>query len=86
MVKVVHGNGEDEVNQNLCPLLKDLMEEYHDLFEELNELPPKREFGHQIPLHDGSKVVNLRPYRHSSLQKAVLEDMVRELLSSGVIR
>jgi len=49
-------------------------------------LPPPRNHDHNIPLKEGSNPVNLRPYQRSSLQKDVVEHMVKEMLGSGTIQ
>ena len=59
-----------------------LQAEYQKLFAEPKGLPPPRSHDHNIPLKEGSNPVNLRPYRHSSLQKDVIEYMVKEMLGS----
>ena len=53
------------------------------MFREPTQLPPYRNHDHKIPLKEGTNAVNVRPYRHSALQKDVIEKMTRELLESG---
>jgi len=66
--------------------LTTLLENYSDLFQEPEGLPPARGHDHIIPLKEGSQPVNLRPYRYSGQQKDVLEKMVEEMLGTGIIR
>lgn len=69
------------------PTLQSLLSTFADVFEEPNGLPPFREgFDHRIPLEVGANPVNLRPYRYSTLQKDVIDDMVKEMLTSGIIQ
>uniref|UniRef100_A0A1J3IVR9 Transposon Ty3-I Gag-Pol polyprotein n=2 Tax=Noccaea caerulescens TaxID=107243 RepID=A0A1J3IVR9_NOCCA len=69
------------------PHLKSLLEDFNDLFEEPEGLPPFREgFDHTIPLEVGANPVNLRPYRYSSLQKDVVDKMIQDMLSQGIIQ
>lgn len=63
-----------------------MLEEFHAIFEEPKQLPPHRSHDHQILLKDGAVTVNVKPYRHSVLQKDVMEKMTMELLDSGLIR
>jgi len=63
-----------------------LQASYQEIFEEPKHLPPPRSHDHQIPLNEGTDPVNLRPYRHSSLQKDVVEKMIQEMLDSGTIQ
>ncbi|GJZ32919.1 gypsy/ty3 retroelement polyprotein [Tanacetum coccineum] len=50
------------------------------------ELPPRREYDHTIPLVEGAQPVNIRPYKHPPSQKESIEELVAELLASGVIK
>nr|GFD32095.1 hypothetical protein CTI12_AA005680 [Tanacetum cinerariifolium] len=64
-------------------VLNPLIEEFADVFEVPNCLPPKRGLDHKIPLKEGTQPINMRPYRHPSTQKDAIESMVKELLDSG---
>lgn len=57
-----------------------LLKNFEKLFEEPKSLPPHREQDHCIPLEDGVKGLSLRPYHHSSSQKDVIKEMVREMV------
>lgn len=63
-----------------------LLTQYSDLFNEPKELPPKRTHDHVIPLKEGAEPINLRPYRYSHDQKAVIEKLVEEMLVTAVIQ
>ena len=76
------GNDASPMNEKLQELLK----EFDDVFEIPKELPPHRNFDHQIPLKEENVTVNIRPYRYPPAQKDTIETMVKELLDSGVIR
>ncbi|KAL1223554.1 putative mitochondrial protein [Cardamine amara subsp. amara] len=67
--------------------LKSLLEAFYDLFKETNDLPPFREgFNHNISLEVGSNPVNLRPYRYSSLQKDIIDNTIKDMVSHGLIQ
>ncbi|CAM8880125.1 unnamed protein product [Rhodiola kirilowii] len=67
--------------------LGNLLSSYSDIFEEPTDLPPSRQgFNHHIPLLAGAIPVNQRPYRYSTLQKTVIEKLVQEMLSKGLIQ
>lgn len=69
------------------PSLQHLLVSFADLFEEPSDLPPFRDgFDHKIPLETGTNHVNLRPYRYSSLQKDVIDKIIHEMLSQGIIQ
>ncbi|XP_021766133.1 uncharacterized protein LOC110730619 [Chenopodium quinoa] len=61
--------------------LKQLKAAYSCIFEEPVELPPGRGvFYHRIHLEEGSRAVNIRPYRYPLRQKDVIEQLVKEML------
>lgn len=75
-----------QINSN--PQMQELtaiIREYQELFEEPKSLPPQRVFDHEIPLIPGAKPVNGKPYRYSFDQKNVIEKMVEEMLTAGII-
>ena len=54
--------------------------------EEPKGLPPHRDNDHKIPLKDGAQPVNIGPYRYESMQKDVIEQLVKKMLNSDVIQ
>lgn len=66
--------------------VKTLLDQYQDLFQSPNALPPKRDFDHHIQLMPGAQPVNIRPYRYSPVQKSKIEKQVKEMLASGIIK
>ena len=69
------------------PALQELLRDFSIIFEEPMVPPPSRgDFYHQIPLESGANPVNLRPYRYSALQKDVIDKMIRDMLSQGIIQ
>lgn len=69
----------------VIPRIQELLLEFQDLFEESHVLPPNRECDHKIPLKAGAEPINLRPYKYSSLQKDILEQLIKDMLVTGVI-
>ena len=74
------------VNEVIPRGMQAVLEEFKDVFKEPTKLPPHREHDHRIPLMEGAKPVNIRPYRYGALQKDVIEHMTQELLNSSVIQ
>lgn len=67
-------------------IIDQLLHQYHLVFAEPTSLPLQRgAFDHRIPLQPGSKPVNVRPYRYSSIKKEIIEQLVNEILQQGVI-
>jgi len=66
--------------------IKQLVEEFADIFDEPKGLPPKRSHTHTIPFITGAQLFKLRPYRYSPAQKDEIEKQVLELLQSGMIQ
>lgn len=63
-----------------------LIQQHSHLFQEPTSLPPRRSFDHAIPLIQGVKPVNVKPYRYSPTQKDEIERQVKEMLLNGVIQ
>ncbi|KAM0872306.1 hypothetical protein ACQ4PT_038804 [Festuca glaucescens] len=63
-----------------------VLAEFEAVFAEPDGLPPARQFDHSIPLVDGAKPVNLRPYRYSPAQKYEIEKQIASMLRHGIIR
>lgn len=66
--------------------IKQLVEEFADIFDKPKGLPPKRSHTHTIPFITGAQLFKLRPYRYSPAQKDEIEKQVLELLQSGMIQ
>ncbi|XP_071700601.1 uncharacterized protein [Rutidosis leptorrhynchoides] len=80
----------DKVDNNdkgkIHPRIELLLSQFEDIFAAPTELPPRRAHDHRIPLKEGTQPINVRPYRHPPTQKNSIEEMVGELLGTGVIR
>jgi hypothetical protein len=61
------------------PQISALLTEYVDIFQEPNELPPKRSVDHGIPLIDNAKCINQSPYRLPHHQKNAMEELIKQL-------
>lgn len=66
--------------------LQQLLREYDGVFRMPATLSPVKPQDHRIPLHDETKVVNMRPYRHHTVQKTKIEKLILEMLRAGTIR
>lgn len=82
-----------EVNQHSQNLtnvqeqeLHHFLQKYDVVFLTLGTLPPHKIHGHRIPLVEGSKLPNSRPYKYGLVQKVEIEKCVHELLKAGFIR
>lgn len=72
-------------DQDIPAGIQKIIQQYAELFDEPQGLPPHRTFDHSIPLMPGSRPVNLRPYRFNPAQKDEIEKQVAEMLRQGVI-
>jgi len=67
--------------------LQYILEEYWDVFQDSPSLPPARgHFDHKIPLKEGTSPISLRPYRYPLKQKDIIEQLVQEMFSKGIIQ
>jgi len=65
--------------------IQQLLHQFQQVFAEPQGLPPPRSRDHKILLKE-DKPVSVRPYRYPYFQKAEIEHIVQELLTSGVIQ
>lgn len=56
---------QDEVQGALPPEIKAVLDAFAKVFTTPTGLPPRRACDHHIPLMEGARPVNIRPYRHS---------------------
>jgi hypothetical protein len=66
--------------------LANLLHQFQDIFQEPTGLPPHRDCDHHIPLKEGAKPPNIRPYRMSHSQKTSVEILINERLQKSEIR
>lgn len=86
LMQMVACNAEEgRDNAQFNPKLEELLGCYADLFAEPTSLPPKRSQDHHIPLK-ASEPISIKPYRYPAIQKDAMEQLVKEMLESGVIR
>ena len=78
--------GDREAQEATLECIQAILEQYPDVFQEPEGLPPRRNCDHHIPLVPGAQPVNIRPYRHKPEHKTEIEEQVVELLKQGVIR
>lgn len=65
--------------------MRQVLQEYSDVFKDPKAIPPHRQYDHAITLVEGAQPANTRPYCYSPLQKDEIERQVQEMLESGVI-
>ncbi|KAL4031199.1 hypothetical protein IC575_009473 [Cucumis melo] len=76
-----------ETETNVVPTnMQNVVGKFNDVFEWSELLPPRRSIEHQIHLKTGTNLVNVRPHRYAFHQKAEMEKLVDEMLSSGIIQ
>ncbi|KAF5469943.1 hypothetical protein F2P56_010498 [Juglans regia] len=66
--------------------VEELLQGFEHVFAEPVGLPPIRSFDHHIPLREGTGPVSIKPYRYPHYQKTEIENIVQDLLKSGVVR
>lgn len=76
------GQGTEQMPETIVRVL----EEYSTVFQEPTQLPPERGFEHSIRLIEGAGAVAVRPYPYPQAHMTIIEQMVKQMLDSGVIR
>jgi hypothetical protein len=66
--------------------MKELLQEFLDLFNNPSSLPSIREVDHRITLKEGTEPVNVRPYRYAHYQKNEIEKQVQDMLTTEIVR
>ncbi|RVW35808.1 putative mitochondrial protein [Vitis vinifera] len=72
--------------QNIHSSMREILQEFSDLFTEPSSLPPTREVDHSIALKEGTEPINVRPYRYAHYQKKEIEKQIQDMLQSGLVR
>ncbi|KAF5447657.1 hypothetical protein F2P56_033191, partial [Juglans regia] len=85
LLQLVEVSSEKSASE-LPPLVQKLLGHYEDVFGDPKGLPPQRSHDHSITLNPNTNPISVRPYRYPYFQKDEIEKIVRELLTSGVIR
>lgn len=63
-----------------------LLRKFQHVFQPPSTLPPTRPCDHTIPLIEGARPVNIRPYRLSPAMKDEVESQVADMLQNGLIQ
>ncbi|KAI0524824.1 hypothetical protein KFK09_004212 [Dendrobium nobile] len=63
-----------------------LIQQFQEVFQPPQGLPPQREHEHAIVLREGVSPISVRPYRYPQFQKDEIERLIREMLEAEIIR
>ncbi|KAL4591834.1 hypothetical protein LXL04_004807 [Taraxacum kok-saghyz] len=86
-VQVNQVDGEGELTAGPTPeFLTDLIQDFQDVFNMPEGLPPTRGREHLIRLNEGTNPVNVRPYRYPQIQKEEISKLTKEMLKAGIIQ
>lgn len=80
---------ENEVSKKATtvpPKLQKVLEEYTEVFNEPQGLPPSRGREHAIVLNKDASPVSVRPFRYPQAQREEIEKQVAAMLAAGIIR
>jgi hypothetical protein len=65
--------------------VKAILQQYEDVFADQLVLLPSRSYDHRMPLLEGSKPPNIRPYIIPHKQKDEVEKLIKSMLQDGII-
>ncbi|KAJ0585747.1 putative nucleotidyltransferase, Ribonuclease H [Helianthus annuus] len=68
------------------PNIQTLLQTFSHVFQTPSILPPPRQHDHHIHLHPNSQPVNVRPYRYPYYQKEIMSNLIKDMLSEGIIK
>jgi hypothetical protein len=68
------------------PEITKVLKEYEVVYQEPQNLHPKKVVDHAITLLEGATPVNQRPYRLPFHQKNAMDDLIKHMLDSHMIR
>ncbi|XP_026454759.1 uncharacterized protein LOC113355983 [Papaver somniferum] len=68
------------------PQISEVLDSFPEIFDEPTTLPPPKALDHKIPLNPNSTPPSQRPYRCPYIHKVIVEQMVQEMLSAGLIQ
>lgn len=79
-------NKRSEESNEVPAVIPELLQKFAVVFEPLETLPPERLHEHAIKLQSGVGPMNIRPYRYPQFQKDEVEQLVKEMLVTGIIQ
>lgn len=85
VVKIFTADNTD-TTETWPPNLQELLNEFDDVFQTPEDLPPQRSCDHHIPLIHPDKTVSARPYKYPYFKKIEIERQMQDMVQSGIIR
>lgn len=76
---------QDEEDLRVPEFLQDVLDEHKSVFRMPLGLPHVHGHEHSIVLKEGSPPISVRPYRYPYFQKAEIKQLIKEMLTVGII-
>ena len=77
----------EKTNAIFTPYITSLLENFSDVFSAPKGLSPSRGMlDHRIPIEYGTNPINVRPYWYPLNQRDIIEQIVQDMLTQGIIQ
>ncbi|XP_027120880.2 uncharacterized protein [Coffea arabica] len=87
MCMTLNCKGESEGKEEIIPQrVRELLQEFEDVFQTPSSLPPSRSVDHAIHLKPDAQPFKLKPYRYPHCHKEEIEKQVTEMLQKGIVK
>jgi hypothetical protein len=85
-INLIQNASDKDKQAPIHPSIESVLQDFDDIFSETTELPPQRDYDHEIPLLPSIKPQNVRPYRVPHKQMDEVHRLIQAMLQDSLIR